>query len=97
MNKEIDLLLVAAMTLAIAEAGAVAPAAASGKMEKCYGIALQGRNDCSAGPGTSCSGSSMVDYQGNAWKLVEKGTCVAAGGTLEPHPGNPPPHPADGT
>jgi uncharacterized membrane protein len=45
------------------------------KMEKCYGVALAGKNDCAAGPGTSCSGSSTRDYQGDAWKLVPKGTC----------------------
>jgi uncharacterized membrane protein len=51
-------------------------AAAQGKaMEKCYGVAKAGQNDCAAGPGTSCSGTSTRDYQGNAWKLVEKGTC----------------------
>ena len=44
-------------------------------MEKCYGVAKAGQNDCAAGPGTSCSGTSTRDYQGNAWKLVEKGTC----------------------
>jgi len=45
--------------------------------EKCYGVALAGRNDCKAGAGTSCAGTSMVDYQGNAWKLVKAGTCTA--------------------
>lgn len=44
-------------------------------MEKCYGIALKGQNDCKAGPGTTCAGSSTKDYQGNAWKHVPKGTC----------------------
>lgn len=44
--------------------------------EKCYGIALAGQNDCAAGPGTTCAGSSKINYQGNAWKLVPKGTCV---------------------
>lgn len=44
--------------------------------EKCYGISLAGQNDCAAGPGTSCAGSSKKDYQGNAWKLVPKGTCT---------------------
>ncbi len=43
--------------------------------EKCYGVSLAGQNDCAAGPGTSCAGSSKIDYQGNAWKLVPKGTC----------------------
>jgi uncharacterized membrane protein len=45
-------------------------------MEKCYGVAKAGRNDCAAGPGTSCAGSSTRDYQGNAWKLVPAGTCL---------------------
>lgn len=47
---------------------------AAGK-EKCYGVAKAGQNDCAAGPGTSCAGTSTRDYQGNAWKLVEAGTC----------------------
>lgn len=45
-------------------------------MEKCYGVALAGKNDCAAGAGTSCAGTSKADYQGNAWVLVEKGTCA---------------------
>lgn len=53
------------------------PAAAqSGGKEKCYGVAKAGKNDCAAGPGTSCSGTSARDYQGDAWKLVDKGSCV---------------------
>lgn len=44
--------------------------------EKCYGVALAGKNDCKAGAGTSCAGTSRVDYQGNAWKLVPVGTCT---------------------
>lgn len=44
--------------------------------EKCFGVALAGENDCAAGPGTTCAGTSTVDYQGNAWKLVDAGTCV---------------------
>lgn len=43
--------------------------------EKCFGVSLAGKNDCAAGPGTTCAGSSTVDYQGNAWKLVKSGTC----------------------
>lgn len=46
-------------------------------MEKCYGVSLAGKNDCAAGPGTTCAGTSKVDYQGNAWKNVPKGTCVS--------------------
>ena len=45
-------------------------------MEKCYGVSLAGKNDCAAGPGTTCAGTSKVDYQGNAWKNVPAGTCT---------------------
>lgn len=48
----------------------------SAEMEKCYGVSLAGKNDCAAGPGTTCAGTAKVDYQGNAWKNVPKGTCV---------------------
>lgn len=48
----------------------------SGKMEKCFGVALKGQNDCYAGAGTTCAGTSTVDYQGNAFKLEPKGTCT---------------------
>jgi uncharacterized membrane protein len=44
--------------------------------EKCYGVALAGKNDCAAGAGTTCAGTSKVDYQGNSWKSVAKGTCT---------------------
>lgn len=46
-----------------------------GRNDKCYGIALAGENDCKAGAGTSCEGTSTVDYQGNAWTNVPRGTC----------------------
>jgi uncharacterized membrane protein len=69
-----------AVTLATAVSAAVAmpaPAApAKPAMEKCYGVSKAGHNDCAAGPGTSCAGTSTADYQGNAWKLVKAGTCV---------------------
>ncbi len=70
--------LIASSALAsILALGLAGPAAAqdSGK-EKCYGIAKAGQNDCAAGPGTTCAGTSKVDYQGNAWKLVPAGTCL---------------------
>lgn len=70
-----------AATLAITGAVAmVATSAATAQtkpaMEKCYGVSKAGKNDCKAGEGTSCAGTSKVDYQGNAWKLVKAGTCV---------------------
>ncbi len=68
-------ILAGAMTAAISMAASTAPANAA-KL-KCYGVALAGKNDCAAGPGTTCAGTSKVDYQGNAWKYVPKGTCVS--------------------
>jgi uncharacterized membrane protein len=53
-----------------------AQALKTGKFDKCYGVALKGQNDCFAGAGTTCAGTSTVDYQGNAFKLVAKGTCT---------------------
>ena len=51
-------------------------ASIKGDKERCYGVSLAGKNDCAAGPGTTCAGTSKVDYQGNAWKYVAKGTCT---------------------
>ena len=47
----------------------------SGRKDKCFGIALSAENDCAAGPGTSCQGTSTIDFQGNAWTYAPKGTC----------------------
>lgn len=83
-----NLALMGAMAAAMA-AMSTMPAAAQEK-EKCYGISLAGGNDCAAGPGTTCAGTSKVDYQGNAWKYVDAGTCVTMEapdgrtGSLEP-------------
>jgi uncharacterized membrane protein len=80
-------------TIAAAFAAAVASSTAAlaekVEQEKCYGVALKGKNDCAAGPGTTCAGTSKTDYQRNAWKYVPKGTCVAlvtpnGHGSLEP-------------
>ncbi|NNM76473.1 DUF2282 domain-containing protein [Sphingomonas sp. ID1715] len=75
-------------TVTIASAAAVLSALSAGAalagpvkpqptMDKCYGISKAHKNDCAAGPGTSCAGTSRTDYQGNAWKYVAKGTCTA--------------------
>ncbi|CAH0495249.1 DUF2282 domain-containing protein [Novosphingobium sp. CECT 9465] len=66
-----------AMSAGLAVSLLAVPAhAAKEPMEKCYGVAKAGKNDCAAGPGTSCAGTSTRDYQGDAWKLVPKGTCI---------------------
>jgi len=61
---------------AMASALSTQAALAETPMEKCYGVALAGQNDCAAGAGTSCAGTSKVDYQGDMWKLVPQGTCL---------------------
>lgn len=58
-------------------ASGAAVAAEKMEMEKCYGVAMAGKNDCAAGAGTSCAGTAKADYQGNAWKYVAKGTCTS--------------------
>jgi uncharacterized membrane protein len=64
-----------AAALAVATAAKAGPAPAQPGADKCYGVALAGKNDCAAGAGTSCAGTSTVDYNPNAWKYVAKGTC----------------------
>ncbi|WP_417620632.1 DUF2282 domain-containing protein [Parasphingorhabdus sp.] len=81
--------LAAAATLSLSATAAQA----AGAKEKCYGVALAGENGCAAGPGTSCAGTSTIDYQGDAWKYVAKGECVKLGGTLTAHKGNAKPVP----
>ena len=77
-----SLILVGAVTTALATIAAAGPltkaeadAAIAAKKEKCFGVALKGQNDCAAGPGTTCQGTSATDFQGNAWKFVQGGTC----------------------
>ena len=65
----------AAAETAGAETAATESVAAVAK-EKCFGISLAGQNECAAGPGTSCAGTSVIDYQGNAWTNVDEGTCL---------------------
>ncbi|EHK56773.1 DUF2282 domain-containing protein [Allomesorhizobium alhagi] len=90
-------ILAGAVATALASFASAAPmteaeaaaATAAGK-EKCYGVSLAGMNDCAAGPGTTCQGTSTVDFQGNAWTLVPGGTCTSIKvpgdrtGSLEP-------------
>ncbi len=67
--------IIVASAVASAAAG-IATTAAAQSQEKCFGVSLAGENDCAAGPGTTCAGTSKVDYQGNAWTLVPAGTCA---------------------
>jgi uncharacterized membrane protein len=89
MNRKTTALSLA-LASALSAALAVPPAAAQeSSKEKCYGVSLKGMNDCAAGPGTTCAATARVDYQGNAWRLVPKGTCTTIStplglGSLEP-------------
>lgn len=75
MSNTAKTLAVAGAVAAAVAAHGVTPANAQAK-EKCFGVSLAGENDCAAGPGTTCAGSSVVNYQGNAWTLVPAGTCA---------------------
>lgn len=87
-RRSLNLVLAGSVAAALSLVGASASAEEAGK-EKCYGVALKGQNDCAAGPGTTCAGSSKTNYQGNAWKYVPTGTCTSmktplGKGSLEP-------------
>jgi len=76
MSKTLKAAVIAAATVSTLNIMAV-PLAHAGSNEKCYGVSMAGKNDCKAGAGTHCAGTSTVDYQGNAWTLVPKGTCTS--------------------
>ena len=75
MSNSIKTVAIAGAVAAALAAQSTTPAQAATK-EKCFGISLAGENDCAAGPGTTCAGTSVTDYQGNAWTLVDAGTCA---------------------
>ncbi|AJO76981.1 MULTISPECIES: DUF2282 domain-containing protein [Pseudomonas] len=78
----------AALALALGSALSIAAlpttAQAADDMEKCFGVAMKGKNDCAAGAGTTCAGTAKVDHQANAWKLVPKGTCEKTASSTSP-------------
>jgi uncharacterized membrane protein len=90
MNRTASLALAGSLAAALATIAAPASAVDMTNKEKCYGVSLAGQNDCAAGPGTTCAGTSTMDYQGNSWKAVDAGTCATMElpdgrmGSLEP-------------
>ena len=74
INSVTSLAIAAALSSALVTA--VSTSAQAGAKEKCYGVSLKGQNDCAAGAGTTCAATSKVDYQGNAWRLVDQGACI---------------------
>ena len=85
-NQTTRTLSAAALALALGSALSIAarPAQAADDMEKCFGVAMKGHNDCAAGAGTTCAGSAKTDHQANAWKLVPKGTCEKTASNTSP-------------
>lgn len=84
MNKT---LTAASLALALGAAMTIATTPVAAQMadkDKCFGVALKGKNDCKAGAGTTCAGTSKIDYQGNAWSLVPKGTCEKTASPTSP-------------
>jgi uncharacterized membrane protein len=80
MNQTARALPVAAIAIAFATAftafsASAGPVAAQPDKDKCFGVAMKGKNDCAAGAGTTCAGTSKVDHQANAWVYVARGTC----------------------
>ncbi|WP_020180559.1 DUF2282 domain-containing protein [Methylopila sp. M107] len=78
-RRTVNVALAGSLLAALSAVSLASTASAEDKMagkEKCYGVALKGQNDCAAGAGTTCAGTSKADYQGNAWKAVPKGTCT---------------------
>ena len=90
------ILSAAGALVALAAVAATPAAAAEGTSDKCYGVSLAGKNDCAAGPGTTCAGTSKVDYQGNSWKHIKASDCKKLGGSLAARKGNAKPVPAKG-
>ncbi|MCE4053399.1 BufA1 family periplasmic bufferin-type metallophore [Pseudomonas sp. Au-Pse12] len=76
--------LVLALGSALSIAALPTTAHAADDMEKCFGVAMKGKNDCAAGAGTTCAGTSKVNDQANAWKLVPKGTCEKTASSTSP-------------
>ncbi|MHC8385864.1 BufA1 family periplasmic bufferin-type metallophore [Pseudomonas sp. LB3P14] len=76
--------LVLALGSALSMAAVSTAQAAASDMEKCFGVSLKGKNDCAAGAGTTCAGTSKSDFQANAWKLVPNGTCATTESKTSP-------------
>jgi len=82
-------LLVAAAVAATAAlplaARAAQPAAPAVELEKCYGVAAAGKNDCAAEGAHSCAGEAKVANDPKSWIYVPVGTCAKIqGGSLTP-------------
>ena len=81
-------LLAAVLGAATAAQAAEMSAPASAGKEKCYGVAKKGENACGSANGShGCAGAAKVDYDGQEYKDVPKGTCELMKGSLKPFEG----------
>lgn len=74
-NRTLTTLIGASMGIAFIAACSESTTTKAAAKERCYGVSKAGKNDCAAGKGTTCAGTSTINYQGNAWTYVNKGTC----------------------
>lgn len=70
-----SMLVAGALAVAVGTMATTTTPSEAQSREKCYGVSKAGKNDCAAGPGTTCAGTSKVDYQGNAWTFTKYGMC----------------------
>jgi uncharacterized membrane protein len=84
LNKTLTSAALASAFAAAVMVAAIPAADAQAEKEKCFGVAAAGKNDCAAGPGTTCAGTSKADHQANAWSYVAKGTCAQTASTTSP-------------
>lgn len=69
------------LALGIVAAAAPSQAGGMGNMEKCFGVAKAGQNDCGGLSGLhSCKGSATTSYDPGDFKAVPTGTCTKMGG-----------------
>jgi uncharacterized membrane protein len=72
-----NIAIAGAATALASTALVAAPVKPQPGQEKCFGVSLAGKNDCAAGAGTTCAGTSRKNFDGRSFKYVAKGTCAA--------------------
>jgi len=87
MNHQATIQAALAGLLAVGIAASVAaqPVPKPKDAEKCYGIAMAGKNDCGTAKHACAGQGAKVDKDPYEWKYVAKGTCEKIGGmTMAP-------------
>jgi uncharacterized membrane protein len=86
MNQKLVIRSAMAGLFALGTLGALSAHADGPKgMQKCFGVAKAGHNDCGSNKTAhACAGQSKVDNDPNDFKFVKTGTCKAMGGSTMP-------------